>query len=47
MVELSCPWCEETLLVEPAPLVDERSCPVCLTSWSYVDEPAVELAAAA
>jgi uncharacterized Zn finger protein (UPF0148 family) len=46
MVEQSCPWCEEIMLVEADPTTGEESCPVCLTSWRYVEEPA-ELAAAA
>ena len=46
MVEQSCPWCEESLMVEVEPRSDEGSCPLCLTSWSYVEEP-IELAAAA
>jgi hypothetical protein len=46
MVEQTCPWCEETLRVEADAQADEGSCPVCLTSWSYVDAP-IELAVAA
>ena len=46
MIEQSCPWCEERLLLEDEPEAREQSCPACLTSWTYVDEP-VELAAAA
>lgn len=46
MVEYSCPWCEETLLIEAEPAAEEETCPFCLTSWRYVDEPP-ELAAAA
>jgi len=47
MTNLSCPWCDELLpheLVEPA---DQGSCPECLTSWTYVEEPPTGIAAAA
>ena len=47
MVEQSCPWCAETLLVEPQALEAEQRCPVCLTAWSYVEDAPIELAAAA
>jgi len=47
MVELSCPWCAESLTVEAQPQADEQSCPECLTSWTYEDEPPLGIAAAA
>lgn len=47
MVEIDCPWCEQTLRVDPALSQDEGSCPECLTSWSYEDETEYELALAA
>jgi hypothetical protein len=46
MVDISCPWCEEQLL-ELEPAADEQSCPACLTSWSYVEEPVTGMAVAA
>jgi hypothetical protein len=45
MSELSCPWCDAALAAEPAEVVCQ-SCPDCLTTWRYEDEPA-ELALAA
>ncbi|MDQ3937579.1 MAG: hypothetical protein M3253_02745 [Chloroflexota bacterium] len=36
MVELSCPWCEASLVVETE-LEVERTCPECLTTWAYED----------
>ena len=47
MVELTCPWCEERLAVEPHAEASEQSCPACLTSWCYEDVPAAGMAAAA
>jgi hypothetical protein len=40
-----CPWCEAVLLLEAGESA-EQSCPECLTTWLYEDEP-VELALAA
>jgi hypothetical protein len=47
MAELKCPWCEEQLPADVDPAAQEGSCPDCLTSWTYVDEPATGMAAAA
>jgi hypothetical protein len=47
MVEIRCPWCEEGLPLDIEPVEMVQSCPSCLTTWSYVDEPATGMAAAA
>ena len=49
MVQETCPWCEATLLVELRVVTDDDSqtCPACLTTWRFEDEPAYELALAA
>lgn len=35
MVEMTCPWCEQTLAVAGEPLATEETCPQCLTTWAY------------
>ena len=49
MVQGTCPWCEATLLVELRVVTDDDSqtCPECLTTWTFEDEPVYELALAA
>ena len=45
MNDTSCPWCEADLVLY---LVgDEQTCTECGTTWSYEDEPAIELPLAA
>jgi predicted RNA-binding Zn-ribbon protein involved in translation (DUF1610 family) len=45
MNEMSCPWCEADIVLRV--VADEQSCPECGTTWTYEDEPAVELPLAA
>jgi hypothetical protein len=40
MVEIECPWCEATLMVDLSDEAAEQSCPECLTSWSFAEAPA-------
>jgi hypothetical protein len=49
MVEQACPWCEAALRVELRVVTDgeAQTCPECLTTWAYEDEPVYELALAA
>jgi hypothetical protein len=49
MVEQMCPWCEATLRVELHAVTEAESgsCPECLATWTYEDEPVYEMALAA
>ena len=47
MVELDCPWCEETLVIPFDEQKSAETCPECLTTWSYVTTEAPEVALAA
>lgn len=49
MVEQQCPWCEASLRIELRVVKDDdaQTCPECLTTWSFEDEPAYELTLAA
>lgn len=45
MSDLNCPWCDGDMGAA-AIEVREQTCPECMTTWCYEDEP-VELALAA
>jgi predicted Zn finger-like uncharacterized protein len=49
MVQQTCPWCEAAFRVELHVVTDDESgnCPECLTTWTYEEEPVLELALAA
>jgi len=47
MTDPTCPWCEAELVLEAADAHGGQTCAECMTTWSYVDEPAFELPAAA
>jgi Zn-finger nucleic acid-binding protein len=49
VIEQSCPWCEARFKVELRAVTDDESetCPECLTTWVFEEEPAYELALAA
>ena len=49
VIDQSCPWCEAKLSVELRVVTDDDSqtCPECLTTWTFEDEPVYELALAA
>lgn len=49
MLEQTCPWCEAKIKVELRVLTGDeaQTCPECLTTWAFEDEPVYELALAA
>jgi hypothetical protein len=49
MAQQTCPWCEASIKVELRVVTDDdaQTCPECLTTWSFDEEPQVELGLAA
>ena len=50
MVAISCPWCEEDVLLAMASLEEEQAsftCPDCGTSVAFVEEPTMPMDVAA
>lgn len=39
MNETTCPWCEAELTLNAADAAEE-TCPECLTTWRYEEDPA-------
>lgn len=47
MVEIDCLWCAATIAVDPGQVEHEQTCPECLSTWLFEDQPESQLALAA
>jgi hypothetical protein len=47
VIQMSCPWCQEELLVEDSALQGDIRCDECAVAFSFASEAQVEVAVAA
>jgi hypothetical protein len=47
VIQISCPWCEEELLVEASALQGDIRCDECAVAFSFASDAQAEVAVAA